>query len=160
MQKQILFYREYTGLWYAHVAGHTKEESIMVGKANEILDKIFEVEPKQFTSFLDIGSISRHPICCLSVDPSTKLVDLHPKSKIGLGSFDIDCDEDYLILELSNHNGYGATYFIQNTAMARKYGIAKTEVWLCNVVHTVFGEHPKVMTVVPSRYANPNWEIL
>ena len=162
MQQSVLFYRTRRSIWYAYILEHTQEENIMVGNANDVLDKIFESnKDKQFISFpAESGHTTKLPLCCLSVDSSPDLVDLHPKSKLGIGSYDINCDEDFLILELSHHNGSGATYLIQNTALARKYGIAKTEVWLCNVVHTVLGEHPKVMTVVPTRYELKNWYII
>lgn len=55
-------------------------------------------------------------------------------------------EDDYgrppmLILTITNHDDDGAFYSVEaNTALYRG---KLTEIWICNVTHDVFGEHPE-----------------
>ncbi len=47
--------------------------------------------------------------------------------------------KDYSMLELIAHDEIGGTYIVNNLQDFDK------DVWLCNVVHYIFGEHPKTI---------------
>ncbi len=49
----------------------------------------------------------------------------------------------YLASKRRSHNGYGATYNVIN---CRNNDFK--EFWLCNVVHSVFRDHPKELSIV------------
>ena len=47
-----------------------------------------------------------------------------------------DTGDDAIILKLAAHDAIGGTYEVENLHEF------KYDVWLCNVVHFLFGEHP------------------
>ena len=47
-----------------------------------------------------------------------------------------DTGDDAIILKLAAHDSIGGTYEVENLHEF------KYDVWLCNVVHFLFGEHP------------------
>ena len=50
-----------------------------------------------------------------------------------------DSGDDSIILRLVAHDEIGGTYQVENLSEF------KHDVWLCNVVHFIFGEHPDVI---------------
>ena len=45
-------------------------------------------------------------------------------------------------LLMKNHNQFGATYILTGP-LAEKHHAVGFKLWICNVTHDVFGEHPK-----------------
>ena len=52
-------------------------------------------------------------------------------------------NNDMYILRLVKHDETGATYEVVN------HGRFRDDVWLCNVVHYLFGEHPEIIYFEP-----------
>ena len=50
-----------------------------------------------------------------------------------------DTEDDAIILKLVAHDSIGGTYEVENLPEF------KYDVWLCNVVHFLFGEHPDMI---------------
>ncbi len=50
-----------------------------------------------------------------------------------------DTGDDAIILKLAAHDAIGGTYEVENLPEF------KYDVWLCNVVHFLFGEHPDMI---------------
>jgi hypothetical protein len=50
-----------------------------------------------------------------------------------------DTEDDAIILKLAAHDAIGGTYEVENLPEF------KYDVWLCNVVHFLFGEHPDMI---------------
>lgn len=48
-------------------------------------------------------------------------------------------DGEYFTLEMKSHDDYGGYYNVKNCQQFSNM------VWLCNVVHFVFGEHPEAI---------------
>lgn len=118
--KFIVFYKE-DGTWYADVKGYTKEENEMIAGADV---------------FLDIISGGKKTV---GLEVSNKI---YPKAKF--------------LLKRVNHDDYGATYQILGShpdapalsGTAYDLGIVNEQLWLCNVVHTFFGEHPEYISIL------------
>ena len=49
-------------------------------------------------------------------------------------------------LEMKNHNQFGATYILSGS-MAEKYNAVNFQLWICNVTHDVFVEHPRCIFI-------------
>lgn len=119
-KKGILF-EKHGDTWYADVDGHTMEENEMIGGAD---------------TFLDIMSKGKKAVY---MDVSDCV---YPKAK--------------LILKRIDHDEYGATYQVLRyhhlpgglLHEARIPELANRELWLCNVVHTFFGEHPEYISIL------------
>ena len=118
--KHILFYKE-GSIWYADVDGHTKEENEMIEGAD---------------IFLDIVSNGENTVGFEVSD------EIYPKAKF--------------LLKRVAHDNYGATYQVLGnhpnapalSASAYMLGIENEKLWLCNVVHTFFGEHPEYISIL------------
>ena len=50
-----------------------------------------------------------------------------------------DVEEQFIQLRLVAHDEIGGTYQVENLEGFRQ------DIWLCNVVHFVYGEHPEVI---------------
>lgn len=50
-----------------------------------------------------------------------------------------DTEDDAINLKLAAHDSIGGTYEVENLPEF------KYDVWLCNVVHYLFGEHPDMI---------------
>lgn len=50
-----------------------------------------------------------------------------------------DTEDDAIILKLAAHDSIGGSYEVENLPEF------KYDVWLCNVVHYLFGEHPDMI---------------
>lgn len=116
--KCVKFYRE-DGIWYADVEGHTKEENEMVAGADKFLDSVCNGKNSVFMNVSD---------------------KIYPKCK-------------YLFQRI-DHDANGATYVVlSHHPDAPGLGggfldVQQKKFWLCNVVHTVFGEHPEYISVI------------
>lgn len=113
-ETKLRFYKA-DGKWYADVAGRTRNENEMVFGADTALEMI-SGRSESVTLTMD------------TVEPSAYL----------------------LRLSLKEHDCEGATYSITGSkynqmmeAMAEGAIMPFSEVWLCNVVHDVFGKHPQ-----------------
>ena len=120
--KSISFYREDDGSWYARVPGHTKAEKKMVAGSDKFLqaclDYINRYEPDIYK------------------DNSLNIEVCYDKPK------------DYMFkLTRLIHDPWGATYKI-TPAKDVEFNIPVKLCWLCNVTHTVLGEHPKTLYIV------------
>ena len=51
-----------------------------------------------------------------------------------------DAGDDSIVLKLVTHDEIGGTYQVENCD-----GFSNKDVWLCNVVHYLFGEHPNML---------------
>jgi len=116
--KIVRFYKE-DNRWYADVPQHTKAENLMVAGADKFLDEI-----------------------CFGND------------KVQLTVSDLISPKPAFLLHRINHNGYGATYEIleshpESPALGSDvHGLKNRKLWLCNVVHTVLGEHPRYISIL------------
>jgi len=119
--KTISFYKE-KGMWYANVPEHTKEENEMVCGAD---------------IFLDFLSIGKKHVTLEVAD------DIYPKPSY--------------LLQRIHHDDVGATYQIlshHHDAPGLAYCPPEADgqkLWLCNVVHTVLGEHPEYISIISVR---------
>ena len=116
--KRIEFYKD-NGQWYADVEEHTKEENEMIAGADKFLDSI---------------SMGRDRV---SMNVSDKI-----------------CPKCEFLFQRIEHDEYGATYIVLDhhhdapALGADSSNIPQKKFWLCNVVHTVFGEHPEFISVI------------
>ena len=53
-------------------------------------------------------------------------------------------NNDMYILKLVKHDEIGATYEVTNHGR-----FLNKDIWLCNVVHNIFGEHPEIIYFEP-----------
>lgn len=125
MTKKITFYKE-NNKWYADIPQHTKEDNEMVMGADILLD------------FLSKGG------------DKVKLVVSDTKPETPSYYYTLSP----LYFKIKEHDDDGATYSIggyeaANIIMNMKdvFGTLEPSVWLCNVMHSVFGEHPQEMWV-------------
>ena len=123
--KKIRFYK-YEGKWYADVPSHSMSENIMIGGSDEFLECLY-----QYVYHKTIyDSVERQDIDSVTLIFTDKKPD------------------NYLFrLRQYAHNGYGANYNIFQTCDGNCYKITVDRLWLCNVVHTVCGEHPKTIYI-------------
>ena len=118
--KIIKFYRDSDGEWYADVEGHSKSENRMIAGSDKFLQALLDWNDR--TDGYGWDSVQM----AITTDKPEK--------------------EDYLFeLRRVIHDKFGATYLIKKNKDSRIYCEDKMPklCWLCNVVHTVLGEHPK-----------------
>lgn len=116
--KQRFFKQD--GKWYADVANHTLEENEMVMGADLALDLISEGHNE------------------VTLDLTTQT----------------ENDDPLISFTLKTHDNNGA-YYVVNGPLYRQYiesilpllGGRVPEIWICNVTHDVFGEHPETIYV-------------
>lgn len=119
--KAISFYKE-DKMWYADVPEHTKEENEMVYGADK---------------FLEFLSGGKDRVTLEVAD------DIYPKPSFLLQQIHHDdAGSTYEILPY-HHDAPGLGYCPQEAAGQK--------LWLCNVVHTVLGEHPKYISIISVR---------
>ena len=121
MNKIIKFFKK-NNKWYADIPNHTLEENEMVMGADIFLDWISKGKK------------------------NVKLATTTEETWLNMFPF---------ILSMIEHDGEGATYsvagsqlseFLENVDMSQFINGIPT-VWLCNVMHDVFGEHPRLIYV-------------
>ena len=121
--KTIKFYKEEEN-WYADVPNHTKEENLMVSGADDFLETLNCFEGKGDTIYITCNGYKEE------LNPSNALVEL----------------------ERVNHNQYGATYEV-NAGDLYDYTLRDVcKLWLCNVVHDIFKDHPKYIYIFDIEY--------
>ena len=114
METKVNFYNDDCH-WYAEVPEHIKAENIMVGGADAFLEQAFN-------HFGNTNSWQK----ILSI----VITDYQERNSL-------------FRLAMTSHNQHGAYYRV-DTLSTKVYGVITVDtVWLCNVVHTVCGEHPK-----------------
>lgn len=119
MKKEVTFFKQ-DGKWYADVPNHTLEENEMVMGADIALELLSA----------DYNAITLH------------LTDEEPN--------------DYqLAFKMTEHDEYGAYYAVSGplyNLYLNLFGDSQPEllantIWICNVTHDVFGEHPNTIYV-------------
>ena len=140
--EQLYFYRE-GQTWFVMVIDHTPKVTAMEGEANIFLDRMYEGGcGKMVTVFDDRGNIiDCRPGCSLWVDiyPDHLLIEESNNAEIN----------NTIFLGIIHHNKDGAFYRVYNSQTARRFGVAKMEIMLDNVIHSLFGAHPKIITIQP-----------
>ena len=124
MKTNLRFFKQ-DGRWYADVPEHSLDENEMVLGADEMCE------------FLSRGKDS------VTVEMETGLV------------LSIYEPKQYLLkLTMLEHDDEGATYSLSGYLFNEMMDAAMSEgaapsltAWLCNVTHTVFGEHPEVIWI-------------
>ena len=73
------------------------------------------------------------------VDGADEFLDYMTKDGLYV-NLDVSLDENpgYYFLKLEVHDEIGGTYITN-------YGNFRKDIWLCNVVHYLFGEHPEII---------------
>lgn len=122
IDKVIRFYREDDGYWYASVPGHTKAQNKMVAGSDKFLQACLDYVNKYEPEIYKEDSLYMN-ICTEK-----------PKAYM------------FKLTRLF-HGRYGATYSIKQEKDC-DLKIPVKMCWLCNVTHTVLGEHPKTIYVV------------
>lgn len=113
MVTKLRFFKQ-DNKWYADVPDHSLEDNEMVLGADVILDS-FALGKDEITIVLSDSVIS-----------------------------------DYLLhFKLAEHDDEGAWYEFNGplytsamSALIDAYGLTENKIWICNVTHDVFGEHP------------------
>jgi len=115
MKKKIKFFKQ-DNKWYADVPNHTLEENEMVMGADIALDVVSEGKNEVFITVSD-------------EDPGTNCL---------------------LAFHRREHDDEGAYYNIEGILLLSFLYAAgnlfmgnEPEIWICNVTHDVFGEHPE-----------------
>ena len=117
MEKTLRFFKQ-DNKWYADIPYHTLEENEMVMGADIALEHLAEERTELFIT----------------------LTDEYPGWSVPLE------------LKIKNHDDEGAYYtvsgllfmdFIEKPQNMSLWGGSEPEVWICNVTHDVFGEHPE-----------------
>ena len=120
MEKQVRFFKQ-EGKWYADVPNHTLEENEMVMGADVALDFISKGSDEVVLTLSD------------SKEESNPLLTLH-------------------LIDHDDEGGYYEPYgFLYNRFMDEfDFSIEgfSNSIWICNVTHDVFGEHPEYINVV------------
>jgi hypothetical protein len=115
MEKDIRFFKQ-DNKWYADIPNHTLEENEMVMGADIALDYIANGEDEVFITVTDEYPGWNSPLS------------FHRREHDNEGAFyDVD---GLLFTEFLEATGHMFTGF-------------KPEIWICNVTHDVFGEHPE-----------------
>ena len=117
MNTRLRFYR-HEGKWYADVPGRSMEDNEMVFGADSLLDIIAEERKEVFVNISDKCSFIKVPF-----------IDIILKRR--------EHDDDgawYKVERLRHHSN--VNYDLYNKLMLKG-------LWLCNVTHDVFGEHPE-----------------
>lgn len=116
METRVRFFKQ-DGKWYADIPNRTLEENEMVLGADIALEQFSEGKDEVFMTLTD-------------TDPGWNAP---------------------LVLTRKEHDDEGATYRLSGVMMVNfiegmannEYGLTKPEIWICNVTHDVFGEHPE-----------------
>ncbi len=114
MKKTIKFFKK-EDKWYADMPNHSLEENEMVMGSDIVLD-VLSKNRKEL--FLDI------------TDEDTEKPLLHFSLK------QHDFDGAYYTV-------YGSLYNEIAETLINKYGMIDNEIWICNVTHDIFGDHPE-----------------
>lgn len=119
MIKDIRFFKQ-DNKWYADVPNHSLEDNEMVLGADSILELISEGKPEL----------------------TITLADTKPENY-------------YLHFAIDEHDDEGAWYAFDGpwytsamNALIDALGLVESKIWVCNVTHDVFGEHPEEMWLI------------
>ena len=115
----IHFYEE-NGNWYADVSGHTKAENRMVAGSDKFLSSLRRYNESAGDYLGDV------------------FLGISTEKQAGY----------YFKLSRIFHDKYGATYVVSKNKDAYFDQRYPKLCWLCNVVHTVLGEHPKTIYIM------------
>ena len=122
MEAKVRFFKQ-DNKWYADIPNHTLEENEMVMGADVLLD------------FLSNG---RNEVTVVFSNDKA------------------DQSRSYLKLKMKSHDEEGAYYTIYGKCLADFLNYAEDvfcsmyepEVWICNVTHDMFGEHPEFICIL------------
>ena len=118
MEKRVRFFKQ-DKKWYADIPNRTLEENEMVMGADIALEQLSNGKDEVFLTLTDENPGWNAP----------------------------------LVLTRKEHDDDGAYYRLSGVMMVNfiegmadnEYGLTKPEVWICNVTHDVFGEHPETI---------------
>ena len=114
MKNTIKFFKK-EGKWYADMPNHSLEENEMVMGSDIVLDILSKGKEELF---LDVTvDDTEKPLLCFSLKQH-------------------DFDGAYYTI-------YGSLYNEIAETLTNKYGMIDNEIWICNVTHDIFGEHPE-----------------
>ena len=115
MERGVRFFKQ-DGKWYADIPNHTLEENEMVMGADVALDYVSNGKE----------------------EVTVTLTDEYPGYNAPL------------VFYLKDHDDEGATYSVDGLllmtfleAVGKAFAGYAPEIWICNVTHDVFGEHPE-----------------
>lgn len=122
MEAKVRFFKQ-DNKWYADIPNHTLEENEMVMATDVMLEFLAKNRSEVTVVFSDDKDDS-------------------PKS--------------YLQLKMKQHDEDGAYYTVSGLLLASFLNFAEEyfcqmvepEVWICNVTHDVFGEHPSFICIL------------
>lgn len=122
METKVRFFKQ-DGKWYADVPNHTLEENEMVMGTDVMLDFLAKNRSEVTIVFSDDKN---------------------------------DGQKSYLKLKMKFHEEDGAYYTVSGILLANFINFAEDifcckyepEVWICNVTHDVFGEHPEFICIL------------
>ena len=115
MVKEITFFKQ-NNRWYADVPNHTLEENEMVLGADAIINELASGNSKVTLTFSD-SFLSDYYI-------------LHLKR--------VEHDDEGAWYEFD-----GPLYTDAMSILINELGTDENKIWICNVTHDVFGEHPE-----------------
>lgn len=116
MVKTITFFKQ-NDKWYADVPNHTLEENEMVLGADAIIGELALGASKITLTFSD-----------------TLLSDYLIRFKR------VEHDDEGAWYEFS-----GPLYVMAMQILANQMGTTESKIWICNVTHDIFGEHPELI---------------
>ena len=120
MVKEITFFKQ-NNKWYADIPSHTLEENEMVLGADAIINELASSDSKLTLTFSD-SFLSDYYI-------------LHLKR--------VEHDDEGAWYEFD-----GPLYVDAMSVLINELGTAENKVWICNVTHDIFGEHPEELYLI------------
>lgn len=122
MEAKVRFFKQ-DGKWYADMPNHSLEENEMVMGADVMLDFLAKNRGEVTVVFSDDEN---------------------------------DAPKSYLKLKMKQHDKDGAYYTVSGRFLASFLNFAEDifcckyepEVWICNVTHDLFGEHPEFICIL------------
>ena len=73
--------------------------------------------------------------------------DLNGKGEVFITVWDESQPAAIAKLSIFSHDEFGATYALSGQ-LAERYNIYGFRLWICNVIHDTFGEHPNYIYIV------------
>ena len=118
MEKTVRFFKQ-DNKWYADIPNHTLDENEMV-MGSDIILEMFANGAKELNITLS----------------------------------DDDTSNSFLTLKREEHDSEGAWYSFDGlwytsimNVLIDKLGLVENKIWICNVTHDVFGEHPETIYI-------------
>ena len=119
MVKTITFFKQ-NNKWYADIPNHTLEENEMVLGSDAIINKLASGSNK-ITLTISDSFLSNYLLCFKRIDH----------------------DNEGAWYEFS-----GPLYTTAMETLVNEMGTTENKIWVCNVTHDVFEEHPELMYLI------------